>query len=57
MGPALTLSSPRTKIGSQNRIYAYMKSVSPDGDFLFKQQLILQLGLNFMPVVNPWTGL
>jgi len=52
-GAALTISSPRTKIGSQGRIYAYYKSRGRGQEY--EQILIESLGLKFLPRVNPWT--
>jgi hypothetical protein len=52
-GAALTISSPRTKIGSQGRIYAFYKQRG-QGE-LYQQQLIQALGLKYLPKVNPWT--
>jgi hypothetical protein len=52
-GAALTISSPRTKIGSQGRIYAYYKSRGRGPEY--EQILIESLGLKFLPRVNPWT--
>jgi hypothetical protein len=52
-GAALTISSPRTKIGSQGRIYAFYKSKGQGQ--LYQQQLINQLGLKYLPRVNPWS--
>ena len=49
-GVAVFVSSPRTKIGSQGRIYAYY-SQRGQGE-LYKQYLINQLGIQFMPKVN-----
>ena len=53
IGPALTISSPRTKIGSQGRIYAYMKRIGQGQ--AYEQYLINALGLKYLPKVNPWT--
>ena len=52
-GAALTISSPRTKIGSQGRIYAYYKSIGQGEQY----QIYLQgmLGVKYLPRVNPWT--
>lgn len=50
---ALTISSPRTKIGSQGRIYAYYKSKG-QGQW-YQQYLFNALGLKYQPRVNPWT--
>jgi len=52
-GAALTISSPRTKIGSQGRIYAYYKSRGKGQEY--EQYLINALGLKYLPRVNPWT--
>lgn len=52
-GAALTISSPRTKIGSQGRIYAYMKSQGKG--YEYEQYLINALGLKFLPRVNTWS--
>ena len=52
-GAALTISSPRTKIGSQGRIYAFMKNNGQG--YQYEQYLINALGLRFLPRVNPWT--
>ena len=52
-GAALTISSPRTKIGSQGRIYAYYKSRGQG--YQYEQYLINALGVKFLPKVNPWS--
>lgn len=52
-GAAITISSPRTKIGSQGRIYAFYKSKGLGQQY--EQELINALGLRFLPKVNPWT--
>jgi hypothetical protein len=52
-GAALTISSPRTKIGSQGRIYAYYKARNQG--YEYEQYLINALGLKYLPRVNPWT--
>jgi hypothetical protein len=49
-GVALTISSPRTKLGSQGRIYAYYKQRG-EGQ-LYEQYLIDALGLKNLPKVN-----
>ena len=54
-GAALTISSPRTKIGSQGRIYAFMKNNGQG--YKYEQYLINALGLRFLPRVNPWTAI
>lgn len=52
-GAALTISSPRNKIGSQYRIYAFYKR-NGQGN-LYEQYLIDALGLKYLPNVNPWS--
>jgi len=52
-GAALTISSPRTKIGSQGRIYAFYKQRGQGQ--VYEQYLIQALGLKYLPKVNPWT--
>jgi hypothetical protein len=52
-GAALTISSPRTRIGSQGRIYAYYKQRGLGEEY--EQYLINALGLKNLPKVNPWT--
>jgi len=52
-GAAMTISSPRNRIGSQGRIYAFYKSKGQGQ--LYKQFLIDALGLKFLPRVNPWS--
>lgn len=52
-GAALTISSPRTKIGSQGRIYAFYKQRGQGQQY--EQYLINALGLKYLPKVNPWT--
>lgn len=54
-GVALTISSPRTKIGSQGRIYAWFKARG-QGQY-YEQLLIDALGLKYLPRVNPWTAI
>ena len=34
-GPALLISSPRTKIGSQGRIYSYYKSIGQGQQYIW----------------------
>ena len=50
-GSALTISSPRTKIGSQGRIYAYMKGIGQG--YQYEQYLITALGLKYLPKAIP----
>ena len=51
IGAAVLISSPRTKIGSQGRIYAFMKANGQGPQYV--QFLINTLGPQ--PRVNPWT--
>jgi len=51
-GAAILISSPRTRIGSQGRIYAWMKNHGKG--YQYEQYLISVLGPR--PSVNPWTG-
>jgi len=50
-GAAVLISSPRTKNGSQGRIYAWMKNQGQGQQYV--QFLINVLGPQ--PRVNPWT--
>ena len=50
-GAATVISSPRTKIGSQGRIYAYWKSRGLGQQY--EMYLIDALGIKFLPQVNP----
>ena len=50
---ALLISSPRNKIGSQGRIYAYMKNRGQGPQYI--DFLIKVLGPR--PAVSPWAGL
>jgi hypothetical protein len=50
-GAAILISSPRTKIGSQGRIYAYQKAHGQGPQYI--QFLIKSIGP--LPRVNPWT--
>ena len=52
-GAAVLISSPRTKNGSQGRIYAWMKSHGKGQEYV--QFLINVLGPQ--PRVNPWTAI
>ena len=54
-GVAIHISSPRTRIGSQGRIYSWFKSRGL-GQF-YEQYLIQQLGIKYLPRVNPWTAI
>lgn len=53
IGPAITISSPRTKIGSQGRIYAWYKSRGLGKQY--ELYLINALGIKALPYVNPWS--
>jgi len=50
-GPALLISSPRTKNGSQGRIYAYMKRIGQGQEYI--NFLLRALGPR--PYVNPFS--
>ena len=50
-GAAILISSPRTKVGSQGRIYGYLKSRGQGGQYI--QFLINAIGP--LPRVNAWT--
>ncbi len=52
-GVALVISSPRTRIGSQGRIYSYFKQRGQGQQY--QQYLINVLGLQYLPRVNPYT--
>ena len=52
-GAATVISSPRTKIGSQGRIYAYYRQRGQGQ--LYENYLINALGLKYLPRVNPWS--
>ena len=54
-GAALTISSPRNKIGSQNRIYSYYKARGQG--YQYQQYLINALGIKYLPKVNPWSSI
>lgn len=51
-GPALLISSPRTKNGSQGRIYAWMKNHGQGPQYI--NFLIRAIGPR--PNVSPWTS-
>jgi hypothetical protein len=50
-GAAILISSPRTKVGSQGRIYAFEKQRGRGQQYI--QFLIKSIGP--LPRVNPWT--
>lgn len=54
-GAATIISSPRTKIGSQGRIYAWMKSHNQGPQY--QLYLINALGLKYLPRTNPWSSI
>jgi len=54
IGPAILISSPRTKIGSQGRIYAYMKNQGLGGQYI--NFLIQAIGPR-PSGAGPWTGI
>jgi len=49
-GPATLISSPRSKIGSQGRIYSYFKQNGKGQEY--EQYLINALGLKYLPKRN-----
>ena len=51
-GAALLISSPRNNIGSQGRIYSYMKRVGQGPQYIDFLKSVL--GNN--PNASPWTG-
>jgi len=51
-GAAVLISSPRTKNGSQGRIYAWMKNNGQGQQYINFLANILSHG----PRVSPWTG-
>jgi hypothetical protein len=53
IGSAVLISSPRTKIGSQGRIYAFMKNKGQGQQYIS----FLLRSLGPMPTVNPWTSI
>lgn len=50
---SINICGPRSKIGSQGRIYAFMKNRGQGHEY--EQFLINALGLKYLPRVNPWT--
>lgn len=52
---ALTISSPRNRIGSQGRIYAYYKNRGQGPEYI--DYLINALGIKNLPRTNPWTSI
>jgi hypothetical protein len=52
-GAAVLISSPRTKNGSQGRIYAWMKNQGQGQQYV---QFLLNV-LGPQPRVNPWTAI
>ena len=52
-GPALLISSPRNSVGSQGRIYAWMKSHGQGPQYI--QFLLKSIGPR-PSGANPWTG-
>lgn len=52
IGPAILISSPRTKNGSQGRIYAWMKNHGQGQQYIWF--LINAIGPR--PAVSPWAG-
>jgi hypothetical protein len=54
-GMAILISSPRTRNGSQGRIYAWMKNHGQGQQYI--QFLINTSGVKYLPHVNPWTNI
>lgn len=54
-GMAILISSPRTRNGSQGRIYAWMKNHGQGQQYI--QFLINASGVRYLPRVNPWTNI
>ena len=52
-GMSVLISSPRTKNGSQGRIYAWMKNNGQGPQYI--QFLINASGVTRLPRVNPWS--
>jgi len=50
-GAAVLISSPRNNIGSQGRIYSYMKSQGKGAEYINFLRGVLGT-----PNVSPWTG-
>ena len=51
---AILISSPRTKIGSAGRVYAFMKSQGLGGQYI--QTLLFSIG-PYPSGAGPWTGM
>jgi hypothetical protein len=54
-GVALTISSPRNRIGSQGRIYAFYQRQGRGQEYI--NYLINALGIKYLPRVNPWMNI
>jgi len=54
-GMAVLISSPRNKLGSQGRIYSWMKNHGKGQQYI--QFLINASGVKYLPRVNPWTSI
>jgi hypothetical protein len=52
-GAAILIGSPRTRIGSQGRIYAYMKTIGQGPEYID----FLKRAIGPIPRVNPWTSI
>lgn len=52
-GTAILISSPRTKLGSQGRIYAWMKQKGQGQQYIY----FLKNAIGPIPNVNPWTAI
>ena len=54
-GMAILISSPRTRNGSQGRIYSWFKQRGQGQQYI--QFLINSSGVTRLPRVNPWTNI
>lgn len=54
-GVAVNISGPRSRLGSQGRIYAFENAHGRGQQY--KHYLIETLGLKYLPKVNPWTAI
>jgi hypothetical protein len=52
---AILISGPRTRNGSQGRIYSWFKQQGLGQQYI--QFLINTSGVKYLPKVNPWTGM
>uniref|UniRef100_A0A6C0AQE3 Uncharacterized protein n=1 Tax=viral metagenome TaxID=1070528 RepID=A0A6C0AQE3_9ZZZZ len=54
-GMAILIGGPRTKNGSQGRIYAWMKQHGQGPQYI--QFLINASGVKYLPRVSPWASI